>query len=307
MVLFIFKHLIFYYLFITQQYISIYNIDGNILSVQQRASYMNLALVGLSVHFKDYGVCYNTLYMISLITPKYQDDLQPALINTIINAINENIQYPDICFIGCQILENVMNTISPKENQAFINVMIRMFRTHLGVPFMVKKVIKILNSALRGDPVSQSTAFKTLLPYSLIDAIKKHMTNPQIVSSCCVTLSILFSLPSLYSKYFTQNLADTIEDMEETTTGPLKNTFSILIKSLTGEENEHVKATAKRGLCTNYCLEKGVWIQQKMYRCLTCKTKSIFCEGCRRSCHENHDCIKFFYVGRCSSYVKRKK
>lgn len=277
--------------------------ENNSLDTTHQTAYINLASAGLGVHYTNYEMCYNIFSAILLLITKYKIPTLPSeFLRGSTFAILENIKHPDICYLGCQIFKNVCLTVPTHEKQALVDVATQILRKHIGFSFIVNIVTKFYIFALNGDPLSQSTACRLYAHNFLIFAIRRHSNNPPIVSSCCVSLSILYSLPSMLEKYCTDKQANAIEEIAE-----LNNDVYVLIKSLCREDNEYIRKVAKKGKCTNSCLGKGAWVPQKLYRCLTCKDSGIVCESCRRAYHGNHDCIEFFYIGRCSTQLGKKQ
>lgn len=268
----------------------------------RQMNYINVASFGLGIYYTNYEMCYNIFSAVLLLLTKYKITALPAeFFGGSIKAISNNIQHPDICYLGCQIFKALSSTIPIPEKQPVIRTATQILKKHVDFPFIVDGVTKFYISVLKGDPLSQSIACKSYAHNFLIYAIRRHSDDPKIVSSCCVSLSILFSLPSILEKYCTPNLAGVIERM-----AGLRNDLSVLITSLSRENNENIQMVVKRGQCTNSCLGKDVWAPQKLYRCLTCKNSKVLCETCRRVYHGNHNCVEFFCIGRCSTPLSKK-
>ena len=263
---------------------------------------INLAHIALSSYPKDYEMCYNTLGAVLEIITKYHSLPTVELVSAAVKVVLENIVYPDICDIGCKFFKLTISMVPLEVKQSVVLVVASVLRTHLGVPCVVESACKILMAAIKGDFICQAFACKACIPQALVLVIRHYASEPSVLGLGCSALSMLLALPILHAKYCTPVILAVLQNMNEAS-----SPVSVLIKSLQREENPCVLNAVKKGLCTNMSLRKGEWIQQVLYKCLTCKKHVIVCESCLRANHMGHDYVEFFCVGRCSKVVAQKK
>ena len=149
----------------------------------------------------------------------------------------------------------------------------------------------------------------------LLDALRKHNGNPNLVESCCGAIDAILSSQKTYTKYCTSNVLDLVRRCSE----KYKDNEEIkqILLVLERKEDPRVRDAVSMGVCTKDAFPKcseececdeniycpKCCVQQKAFWCLTCDKGEIefYCETCIKRDHQGHECEEFFCPVRCGT------